>query len=77
MATAQLELAVKRCMDFYRDFSIDDANDAVLLSKTLNIIIDKEKKGQLTQQDVAMQKQQVARRILQIINDFSNLQLQV
>ena len=76
MATAKLELAVKRCMDFYRDFGIDDDDDAVLLSTTLYIIIDNEKKGQLTQQDVAVQKQQVARRVLQIIKDFSNLQLQ-
>lgn len=76
VATAKLELAVKRCMDFYRDFGIDEDDDAVLLSTTLYIIIDNEKKGQLTQQDVAVQKQQVARRILQIIKDFSNLQLQ-
>ena len=76
MATAKLELAVKRCMDFYRDFGIDEDDDAVLLSTTLYFIIDNEKKGQLTQQDVAVQKQQVARRILQIIKDFSNLQMQ-
>lgn len=75
VATAKLELAVKHCIDFYRDFGIEDDDDAVLLSTTLYFIIDHEKKGQLTQQDAVVQKQQVARRILQIIKDFSNLPL--
>ena len=76
MATAKLELAVKRCMDFYRDFKVDDDAEAVLLSTSLYLVIDEERKGIIKPKDAKFEKQRIASRILQIIKDFSNLQLQ-
>ena len=76
VATAKLELAVKRCMDFYRDFSIDEDDDAVLLSMRFHEIIKGEKTGLITDDVAMVKKTQIAKSILTMIKDFSNLQLQ-
>ena len=75
VATAKLDLAVKRCIDFFQDFGIDDDDDAVLLSMRYHDIIKGEKAGLLTDDVVAVRKTQVAKSILAMIKDFSNLQL--
>ena len=72
VATAKLELAVKRCIDFYRDFESEDDDDVILLSTTYYQILDKEKKGLWSIDEVMVRQQQLARRILQIIKDITN-----
>ncbi len=74
VATAKLDLAVKRCIDFYQDFGIDDDDDAVLLSMRFHEIIKNEKMGMWTEDVVITRKTQIAMSILTMIKDFSNLQ---
>ena len=76
VATAKLDLAVKRCIDFYRDFKVDDDDEAVLLSTSLYLVIEEEKKGIIEPKDAKFEKQKIASRILLIIKGFSNLELQ-
>lgn len=73
MATAKLDLAVKRCIDFYKDFGIDDDDDAVLLSMRFHEILNNENTGLWTEDVVTVKKTQVARSVLTMIKNFSNL----
>jgi Effector-associated domain 11 len=75
VATAKLDLAVKRCIDFYQDFGIDDDDEAVLLSMRFHEVIKNEKMGMWTEDVVTSRKTQIAMTILTMIKDFSNLQL--
>jgi hypothetical protein len=77
VATAKLDLAVKRCIDFYRDFGIEEDDEAVLLSMRFHEILKNEKMGLWTEDIVTTKKTQVARSVLAMIRDFSNLQMQV
>lgn len=77
VATAKLDLAVKRCIDFYQDFGIEDDDDAVLLSMRFHDIIKNEKTGLITDDVASVRKTQIAKSILIMIKDFSNLQMQV
>lgn len=70
VATAKLELAVKRCIDFYRDFNNQDDDDAILVSTSYYLILNEEKNGLITAEQAMTKKQQVARRILQILKDI-------
>lgn len=74
VAIAKLDLAVKRCIDFFRDFDIDEDDEALLLSTSLYLIYNEEKIGQITSQDAIVRKQQVAARILKLTKDFTNFQ---
>ena len=71
VATAKLDLAVKRCIDFYRDFNNLDDDDAILVSTSYYLILTEEQKGLITAEAARVQKQQVARRILQIIRELN------
>ena len=75
VATAKLDLAVKRCIAFYKDFGIEDDDEAVLISRRYYSVIKKEKLGDLSFKDADVEYQQIARSILEMIKDFSNLQL--
>lgn len=70
VATAKLDLAVKRCIDFYRDFNNMDDDDAILVSTSYYLVLNDEKNGLITSEEAMTKKQQVARRILQIIRDL-------
>jgi hypothetical protein len=74
VATAKLDLAVKRCIDFYQDFGIEEDDDAVLVSRRYYSILKKEKMGDMTFNDADVEYQKIARSILTMIKDFSNLQ---
>ena len=71
VATAKLDLAVKRCIDFYRDFNNMDDDDAILVSTSYYLILHEEKNGLVTSEQAMTKKQQVARRILQIIRELT------
>jgi Effector-associated domain 11 len=77
VATAKLDLAVKHCIDFYRDFGIEDDDEAILVSRRFYSIMRKEKAGDIAFKDADVEYQQIARSILQLVKDFSNLQLSV
>jgi hypothetical protein len=77
VATAKLDLAVKHCIDFYRDFGIEDDDEAILVSRRFYSILRKEKMGDIAFKDADVEYQQIARSILQLVKDFSNLQLSV
>lgn len=70
VATAKLDLAVKRCIDFYQDFNNNNDDDAVLLSTSFYMILQQEKNGLITMEFAMVEKQKIARRILQLIRDL-------
>lgn len=74
VAAAKLDKAVKRCMDFFTDFGIEDDDEAILLSMRYHEILNNEKKGTLTNDEVATKKTQVACSVLAIIKNFTDYQ---
>lgn len=70
VATAKLEQALKRCIDFFRDFNQEDDDDAILISTAYYLVLNEEKSGLITPDEAITKKQQVARRILQTIKDI-------
>ncbi|HLP96363.1 MAG TPA: hypothetical protein VK168_20110 [Saprospiraceae bacterium] len=70
VATAKLEEAVRRCIDFYRDFNNQDDDAAILVSTTYYLILIEEKSGLITSEQALVRKQQIAARILNILKEI-------
>ena len=74
VADADLIRAVNRCIDFFRDFKIEEDDEPILISHDLKLIIAKEKEGGIKPLEAFEQKKFIAQRILFLTKDFSNIQ---
>jgi len=68
VATANFDSAVKRLIDFTRDFCQDQETAALVISSTYYVVYQSEQKGVLEFKEVLIQKNSIALRILNTLS---------
>lgn len=77
LATAQLEKAIKRMIDFVRDFHEEAEDEIVLLSMDYYDLRQDIKLGVVKREDARLDKRQLVNRLLMSLKDiFERIQIQ-
>ena len=64
-----MDMAVRRLIDFVRDFVAEMENDVLVLSMEFNMLKKEERTAIVKQDDVRFERRQIAHRVLLTLNE--------